>query len=105
MLCDDLEEWGRGLAGREAQEGEDICVLTADSQVALVVRNSPANAGDIRDTGSIPGLGRFPGGGNGKPTPVFLPREAHEQRSLAGYDPLGSQRAGHDRSNLTRMHA
>ena len=67
MLCDDLEGWGRGLAGREAQEGEDICVLTADSQVALVVRNSPANAGDIRDTGSIPGLGRSPGGGNGNP--------------------------------------
>ena len=31
-------------------------------QVALVVKNSPANAGDIRDTGSIPGSGRFPVG-------------------------------------------
>ena len=29
------------------------------------VKNPPANAGDIRDTGSIPGLGRFPGGGHG----------------------------------------
>ena len=28
-----------------------------------VVKNQPANAGDIRDVGSIPGLGRFPGGG------------------------------------------
>ena len=28
------------------------------SQVALVVKNPPANAGDLRDTGSIPGLGR-----------------------------------------------
>ena len=27
----------------------------------------PANAGDIRDTGSIPGLGRSPGGGYGSP--------------------------------------
>ena len=35
------------------------------SQVALVVKNPPANAGDIRDTGSIPGLGRSPGGGHG----------------------------------------
>ena len=35
------------------------------SQVALVVKNSPANAGDIRGTGSIPGSGRFPGVGNG----------------------------------------
>ena len=32
------------------------------SQVALVVENSLANAGDVRDMGSIPGLGRSPGG-------------------------------------------
>ena len=31
------------------------------SQVALVVKNLPANAGDIRDMGSIPGSGGFPG--------------------------------------------
>ena len=37
------------------------------SQVVLVVKNLPANAGDIRDTCSIPGSGRFPGGGNGNP--------------------------------------
>ena len=30
-----------------------------------MVKNLPANAGDVRDVGSIPGLGRFPGGGNG----------------------------------------
>ena len=35
--------------------------------IALFVRNLPANAGDIRDMGLIPGLGRFPGGGNGNP--------------------------------------
>ena len=29
-----------------------------------MVKNLPANAGDIRDVGLIPGLGRFPGGGN-----------------------------------------
>ena len=34
------------------------------SQVALVVKNPPANAGDTRDLGLIPGLGRSPGGGN-----------------------------------------
>ena len=33
----------------------------------LVVKNSPANAGDIRDMGSIPGLGRSQGGGHGNP--------------------------------------
>ena len=31
----------------------------------LVIKNLPANAGDARDVGSIPGLGRSPGGGNG----------------------------------------
>ena len=33
----------------------------------LVVKNPPANAGDIRDTGLIPGLGKSPGGGHGNP--------------------------------------
>ena len=37
------------------------------SQVALVVKNLPANAGDVRDVGSIPGLGISPGGGQGDP--------------------------------------
>ena len=37
------------------------------SQVALVVKNPPAIAGDARDTGSIPGFGRSPGEGNGNP--------------------------------------
>ena len=32
-----------------------------------MVKNSPANAGDIRDAGLIPGLGKSPGGGNGNP--------------------------------------
>ena len=35
--------------------------------MALVVKNLPANAGDVRDVGSIPGLGRSPGGRNGNP--------------------------------------
>ena len=37
------------------------------SQVALVVKNPSANAGDARNMGSIPGLGRFPKGGHGNP--------------------------------------
>ena len=37
------------------------------SQVALVVKNPPANAGDTGDSGLIPGLGRSSGGGNGNP--------------------------------------
>ena len=35
--------------------------------MVLVVKNPPANAGDIRDVGSIPGLGIYPGGGHGNP--------------------------------------
>ena len=35
--------------------------------MALVVKNPPASAGDIRDAGSIPGSGRSPGGGHGNP--------------------------------------
>ena len=35
--------------------------------MALVVKNPPANAGDIKDAGSTPGLGRSPGEGNGNP--------------------------------------
>ena len=37
------------------------------SQVVIVVKNMLANAGDIRDTGLIPGSRRSPGGGNGNP--------------------------------------
>ena len=55
--------------------------------MALAVKNPPAKVGDIRDTGSVPEWGRSPGGG----TPVFLPEEAHGQRSLVGYS-LGSCR-------------
>jgi len=35
--------------------------------VVPVVKNLPANAGDMRDAGLIPGSGRFPGGGHGNP--------------------------------------
>ena len=42
------------------------CALKA-SQLAQVVKNLLANTGDVRDTDSIPGLGRSPGGGLGNP--------------------------------------
>ena len=41
--------------------------IVRQSQVALVVKNPPANAGDITDAGSNPGPGRSPGGGRGNP--------------------------------------
>ena len=41
--------------------------MTWASQLVLVVKNSAANAGDLRDVGLIPGLRRSPGGGHGSP--------------------------------------
>ena len=60
-------------------------------QVALVIKNLPANAGDIRDVGSIPWRRAW------LATPAFLSGESHGQRSLAGYiQSMGSQRVGHN---------
>ena len=66
-----------------------LVVFTFIACLVLVVKNLPANAGDIRDTESIPGWGRSLGGGNGNPAPVFLPEEFHGQRSLVDYTPQG----------------
>ena len=50
-----------------------------------MVKNLPADAADLRDVGSIPGLGRFPGGGYGNPyQDSRLPEESHGQRILVG---------------------
>ena len=52
---------------------------------SLLVKHLPANnAGDVRDAGSIPSLGRSPGGGHGNPLQFFLPGESYGQRNLAG---------------------
>ena len=56
------------------------------SQVVLVVKNTPAN---VRDPGLIPGLGRFPGGGNGNPLQYSCLENPHGQRSLMGHSPWG----------------
>ena len=65
------------------------CTVPWASQVALEVKNLPANPGDIRDVSSLPGLGRSPGGGHSNLPPGFLPGESHRQRSLVGYSPQG----------------
>ena len=52
--------------------------------MALLLKNPPLDAGDMKDMGSIPGSGISPGGGHGN-TPVLLPRESHGQRSLVGH--------------------
>ena len=48
-----------------------------------MVKNLPAN---VRNAGSVPGLGRSSGEGNGN---LLLPGKYHEQRRLAGYSPWG----------------
>ena len=54
-----------------------------------MVKNPPANAVDRRDTSSIPGSGRSPGGGHGNPLQYSCLENARGQRSLAGYSPQG----------------
>ena len=44
-----------------------ICTYVWASQMPLVVKNLPDNAGDRRDSSSTPGLGPYPGGGHGNP--------------------------------------
>ena len=53
-------------------------------QVALVVKNLPAHAGDLRDTGLVSGLGRSPGEGHGNPLQYSCLENPHGQRSLVG---------------------
>ena len=53
-----------------------------------MVKNPPAKAGDA---GSIPGLGRSPGRGNGTPLQYSCPENPHGQKSLVGLQPMGSQ--------------
>ena len=59
--------------------------------VALAGENSPASTGDIRGAGSIPGLGRFPGGGNGNPFLYSCMENPHQQMSPVGYSSQGGK--------------
>ena len=61
--------------------------------MALAAKNPPANAGNVRDVGSIPGWG----GGNGNPpTLVFLLGESPWTEEPDGLQSIGSQRVGHN---------
>ena len=64
------------------------CHSTISSSVVVVVRNPPANEGDIKESGSL-SIGKIPWRREKQPTPAFLPGESHRQRNLAGYSPLG----------------
>ena len=62
--------------------------------MVLVVQNPLSNAGDIRDTGSIPGSGRSPGGGNGHPLSSILGWRIPWTEDPGGLRSTGSQRVG-----------
>ena len=68
------------------------------SQVALVVKNLHASAGDIRDVGSITGVQKISWRRKRQPTLVFLPGESRGQRSLADYSSYG-----HNELNATEV--
>ena len=69
-----------------------LCYTVA-LQVALVVKNPPANAGDVRDTVLTPGLGRSPGGGNGNPLQYSCWENPMDRRTeeAGGLHSIGSQ--------------
>ena len=60
----------------------------------LVVKNLPVNAGDIRDMGWIPGLGRSPGEGNGNPL-QYSCLEIPWTEEAGRLQSMGSHRVGH----------
>ena len=73
------------------------------SQVAPVVKNPPANAGDIRDSGLIPGSGRSPGEGHGHP-PQYSCLENPTDRGAWRAAVHGVVKSGTRLSDLTHTH-
>ena len=65
----------------------------------LVVKSPPASARDIKNMGSIPGLGRSPGGGNGNPIQYFC-LESPMGRGAGGLQSMRLQRVRHNCINL-----
>ena len=69
------------------RSGHPFIVITVAPQVVLVVKNLPANAGDVKIHRFDSWVGKTPWRRAWQPTPVFLPGESHGQRSLVGYRP------------------
>ena len=65
------------------------------SQMVLVVKNWPANSGNIKKCGFNLWVRKIPWRRAWQPTPVLVPGESHGERSLAGCSPVGG-RTGHD---------
>ena len=103
-----LELWHLAVTGHlikwntpfSSSTGQHCLLCLWASQVALVIKNTPASAGDAKDACSIPGLGRSPGGRYGNPLQYSCLENPHGQRSLAGYRPWG-----HKQSDMTEQHS
>ena len=63
-------------------------------------KESVCNVGDL---GSIPGLGRFPGGEHGNPLHYSCLENPHGQRSLAGYSPQGHKESDTTDATLHKL--
>ena len=70
-----------------------MVIIVVPLLVVLMVKNLPANAseGDIRDVGSIPGLRRSPGEGNGNPFQYSCLQNSMDRGELCGYSPWGGK--------------
>ena len=98
-----------GDQGQHRQWSVMLVVCPLDmraSHLALVVKNPPANAGDIRDIGSIPGSGKSPRGGHGNPLQYSCLENPMDKGAwwAIGSLHIGSQRIRHDWSDLTHTH-
>ena len=71
-----------------------FCIL-GTSQVALVVKNLPSNAGDLTDMSSIPCLGRSPEGRHENPLQYSCPENPMD-RDLGGLQSIGWERVEHN---------
>ena len=89
---------------RVGHDWRDLAAVAWASQVVLVVKNLPANAGDTGDTDSIPGLGRASAVRNGNPL-QYSCLENPMNRGAWWATVHGSHRVRHDWRDLARMHA
>ena len=64
-------------------------MTSLDFPDGAVVKNPSANAGDARGAGSVTGLGRSPGEGNGSPLKYYCLENAMDRGAWPGYSPWG----------------
>ena len=68
---------------------------------SIVIKNLPANTGDLKDSGFIPRVRKIPWRRTWQPTIVFLPGKSHRQRNLVGYSPWGRKESDTIEANCT----